>query len=65
MIAPFIGIKVIDLFIAGVLHLWLFSASLRPALVLFAGCLLVLGLLYPLVVTGIAGTAFRPRPTAG
>ncbi len=33
-------------------------ASLRPAVVLFAGCLLLLGLLYPLVVTGIAGVAF-------
>ncbi|MEN6341741.1 MAG: potassium-transporting ATPase subunit KdpC [Methanospirillum sp.] len=33
-------------------------ASLRPALVLFAGCLLVLGLVYPLAVTVIAGTAF-------
>ncbi len=33
-------------------------ASLRPALVLFAGCLLVLGLLYPLAVTGLAGAAF-------
>lgn len=33
-------------------------ASLRPAVVLFAGCLLVLGLLYPLAVTGIAGAAF-------
>jgi potassium-transporting ATPase KdpC subunit len=33
-------------------------ASLRPALVLFAGSLLVLGLLYPLALTGIAGVAF-------
>jgi len=33
-------------------------ASLRPAFVLFAGCLLVLGLLYPLALTGIAGTTF-------
>jgi K+-transporting ATPase ATPase C chain len=35
--------------------------SLRPALVLFAGCLLVLGLLYPLVVTGLAGVAFTAQ----
>lgn len=33
-------------------------ASLRSAVVLFAGCLLVLGLLYPLAVTCIAGTIF-------
>lgn len=33
-------------------------ASLRPAVVLFAGCLLVLGLLYPLAVTWIAGAVF-------
>lgn len=33
-------------------------ASLRPAVVLFAGCLLVLGLLYPLAMTGIASVVF-------
>jgi K+-transporting ATPase ATPase C chain len=33
-------------------------ASLRAAVVLFGGCLLVLGLLYPLAVTGIAGVVF-------
>lgn len=33
-------------------------ASLRPAVVLFVGCLIALGLLYPLAVTLIAGAAF-------
>lgn len=40
------------------------SGLLRPALTLFAALSLITGLLYPLLVTGVAQTAFPTRPMA-
>ena len=60
IVAPFVGIKLIDLvvtrigdrLIAGV------RRQLIPALVAFLAFTVLVGLVYPLVVTGIAQVAF-------
>ena len=63
VIAPFVGIKLIDLVVGG-LGDRLMRRQLLPALVAFLAFTVLVGVVYPLVVTGVAQVAFARRPTA-
>ena len=68
LIVPFIGIKVIDLLLGATVTRLRSCATmtsiLRPALVLFALLSVLVGIVYPLLVTGIAQAVF-PAQAAG
>ena len=60
VIAPFVGIKLIDLLIYGPGGL-VMRRQLLPASIMVVLTTVVLGLVYPLVVTGIAQVAFHDK----
>ena len=57
---PFVGIKLIDLVVSG-LGIVVMRRQLVPALVAFLAFTVLTGIVYPLVVTGVAQVAFPGR----